>query len=311
MRSVTVIGLAGESVFMDIDHFPIPGQTISCHNISFELGGKGYNQAIAAARMGADVHFIGSVGDDQYGMQCQQELIRENIKPDLIKKSSSTAFAVISTEHVGGENTVQVFRGAAEELNISDLENPPVDSIIQNSSLLLIQNEIPESCISYIIRKAHQYGIYVIWNPAPADHIDPDTLRLCDLITPNQSEARQILKVPENQPLSDEEFQQEFLKIGVPRVLVTLGKEGALYLTPESCERFPAVHIADAVDTTGAGDTFNGVLAAGIVAGCSMKEAISNAIIASGISVTRKGAVAGIPYRDEIMEYRRHSHADE
>lgn len=299
---VAVIGLAGQSAFMTADHFPAPGETIPCSSLFFELGGKGYNQAIACARMGAETIFIGAVGDDANGAECKAALEKEGITACLIKKNVPTAYAVITTR-ADSENTVSVYSGAAKSLNGEDLQREEIRREIADCDYLLLQNELSVECLEASFALAGELHIPVIFNPAPADHIPAKLFNECEVITPNYGEAKVIAGFAESEEPSDHDFLEVLRKLGVKKAVITMGRKGALLIDGENVSQIPAVSCGIAIDTTGAGDTFNGVLTAALALGKCLEEAAGLAAIAAGISVTRRGAAGSIPSSDEIKKY--------
>ncbi len=299
---VAVIGLAGQSAFMTADHFPDPGETIACGSLFFEPGGKGYNQAIACARMGARTVFVGAVGEDANAEECRSGLEREGIVACLVKKKEPTAYAVITTVS-DGENTVQVFGGASKCLEEADLYGESVLRELKDCDYLLIQNELSENCLRASLKAAEKLNIPVILNPAPAENIPAELLSRCELITPNFGEAKQLAGFSSGESPDRQELADALRKRGIKKAVVTLGGKGALLVHEEGCENIPVFSCGMAVDTTGAGDTFNGTLAAALSLGKSMKEAVRLAVVAAGISVTRKGAAGSIPNKKEVMDY--------
>ncbi len=276
MSRVAVIGMVGNSVFLPVDHFHVGGETIEAHSAHFEPGGKGFNAAIAARRYGAEVAFLAAVGNE--GANEIERFSKENgIDSTLVKKDGGTAFAAIITDK-DGRNHVTVYQGA--QLTPDDVEQ--FEAQIARADLLLLSNEVPEPVNIRAVQIAQKHRIPVILNPAPARPLDPYLLDNVTLFTPNEHEQKEV----------DER----------ENVVVTLGKRGchirSLHLT------VPAVNIASAVDTTGAGDTFNGVLAARLAEGAALSDAVKTANLASSIEVTRKGVMSAIPTKAEIMAYK-------
>lgn len=298
---VAVVGLTGQSAFLQTEYFPRPGETVSCHGLFFEPGGKGHNQAIACRRTGTGTLFISAVGEDANGESCRAALCREGIETCLIKKEAPTAFAVITTA-ADGENVVEVYGGAAGELRKGDLERKDVREGIQSCDYLLLQNELPEGCLETAIDIARDSGVSVILNPAPAGNLEPSLLSRCRIVTPNYGEAKQLAGFgPEEEP-SAERLARFFRESGVENTVITMGSRGALLITKSLCRMVPAFSAGPVVDTTGAGDTFNGVLAGMLAGGASLEQAVSTAATAAGISVTRAGAAGSIPAMAEILE---------
>jgi ribokinase len=272
MSKIAVIGLVGNSAFLSVDKFHEGGETIHARSVHFEPGGKGYNQAVAAARYGAAVSFLGAVGKDGY------ESIRafseaEGIEAMLVKKQDATAFAAIIT-NAEGANQVTVYPGA--RLDAADVSL--FERQIAEADVLLINNEVPEEVNVRAVEIAKANGTRVILNPAPARKTSPYILENVSLFTPNEHETEGLEKKA--------------------NLVVTLGAKGCLL--KETGETVPAVHVGDTVDTTGAGDTFNGVLAVMLAEGATLREAAERASIASGIGVTRKFAASSIPTKADI-----------
>ncbi len=274
MPKISVIGICGKSVFMQVDHFHAEGETLSASSVFEEMGGKGINQAIAAARMNADVTFLAAVGEDVYADECEALLKENNIKPFLCKKNGkATPLAFILTDK-SGSNRVTVHKSA--ELSKEDVEFFK-DEII-SSDILLLQQEVPAVVNKEAIRIATENGVRVILNPAPAREIDDEDASKIYLVTPNEQEAQFI---------KDKPFKN---------CVTTLGEKGCIINGEISV---PAIKVMP-VDTTGAGDTFNGVLAVLIAENKEIEEACRYAVAASGLSVTKKYVIGSIPTREEI-----------
>lgn len=277
MSKVAVIGIVGNSVFLPVEKFHVGGETVEAKSVHFELGGKGFNQAVAAARYGAKVSFLAAVGKDSYN-NVKEFLNNEKIDGTLIEKQENTAFAAIVTD-TKGSNRVTVYQGAqllAEDVAV-------FERAIKNADILLLNNEVAEEVNVKAIEIAKRYGIKVILNPAPARKTCNYILQNVDLFTPNEHET-----------LGLEEKEN---------VIMTVGKRGCV--VKKGNKTIPAVEIGSVVDTTGAGDTFNGVLAATLAEGQDLINAIMTANLASSIGVTRKYAVSSIPTRKEIEEKRK------
>ena len=275
MSKIAVVGLVGNSAFLSVEKFHEGGETVHARAVHFEPGGKGYNQAVAAARYGAEVSFLGAVGADGY------ESIRafseaEGIEAVLVKKEDATAFATIIT-NAAGANQVTVYPGARLDENDVSL----FARQIAEADVLLINNEVPEEVNVKAVEIAKANGTRVILNPAPARKTCDYILDNVSLFTPNEHETEGV----ENKT----------------NLIVTLGAKGCLL--KETGEIVPAVHIGDTVDTTGAGDTFNGVLAVMLAEGAPLHAAAERASVASGIGVTRKYAATSIPTKEDIEKY--------
>lgn len=301
---IGVIGLGGQSAFLSADRFPVPGETVSCRELFFELGGKGYNQAVACARMGVETVFIGAVGQDDNGKACREDLLREGVIPCLIEKNIPTAYAVIMTDS-SGENTVSVFPGAAKAITPEDLRSVDVFAQLQTCTCLLLQNELSAECLLEACKIGQELKIPVIFNPAPAENIPVEAIARSALITPNYGEAKHLTGFAEQEQPTGEEIAERFQKIGVQNAVITMGQQGALVMEQGKTQKIPAFSLGQAVDTTGAGDTFNGFLTAALSMGKDLCEAARLAAVAAGISVTRHGAAGSIPTKAEVDKYEK------
>ncbi len=301
MGKVLVVGLVGQSVFLSTDHFPLPGETIQSHSLFFEPGGKGMNQAVACHKFGADTIFMGAVGRDANGQACKDEVARFGIKSHWIEKDEPTAFAVITTDRKG-ENTVNVYGGANKALTIADVTGPQVREYIQDCDYLLLQNELPTEVLIALAKAAEEYKTPIVWNPAPAKSISREILLRASVITPNYGEAKALAGFCEEDQPTDEEFAERLQEMGIRKAVITLGKEGALLIDAQGQRRIPACIVGEAIDTTGAGDCFNGTLTACLADGMCLDEAVRWASAAAGISVTRRGATACVPSYEETKD---------
>lgn len=272
MSKIAVIGLIGESVFLRVARHQAVGETARAESIHRELGGKGYNQAVAAARYGAEVAFLCAVGEsDADAVRAAGE--REGIAMYVSGKSTPSPYGVIVTDSTG-DNRVTVYGGA--ELEESDVE--PFRVEIESADILLINNEVPEEVNVAAVRIARAAGKKIVLNPAPVRNICDYLLRNVDIFTPNEHEAF---------ALSDKE-----------NLIVTLGGAGSYIKWCDST--VPAFDIGAAVDTTGAGDTFSGALVACLGDGIEAAESVRVASAAAALEVTRQFVMPAIPRREEI-----------
>ena len=277
MKKVAVIGVVGKSVFLSVDKFHQGGETIEAESVHFELGGKGFNQAVAAARYGAEVSFLAAVGADCI-TEVKGFLDKEKVSSTLILKDSQTAFASIITDK-NGSNRVTVYQGA----RLSQSDVIAFKDAIKNADMLLLSNEVLEPINVAAIKIAKENGVKVVLNPAPARKTCSYILENVDLFTPNEHETLD---------LDDKE-----------NVIITLGSRGCL--VKRDNENYNAYKLGKVVDTTGAGDTFNGVLSAMLAKGRSITDAVKTANLAASISVTKKYAVSSIPTKREIEKIKK------
>ena len=274
MAKIAVIGICGSSTFLQVDHFHREGETLRADGCFTEYGGKGANQAVAARRMGAEVSFLCAVGDDAEADGCRAFAEKQGIKGIFpVKAGKRTTFAVILTDK-HGENRVTVCPGAA--LDQADAEAFAREII--SSDVLLLQNEVPEEVNLTAAEIAVKHGVPVILNPAPAREISDALAKCVYAVTPNRDEREAI----------DPE------RFGI--CITTLGSDGCRI---EGGAHIPARKTL-AVDTTGAGDTFIGVLAACIAEGMKPEEAARYAVCAAGLSVEKPGVLDAVPERAQI-----------
>ena len=293
---IAVLGLCGNSVFLKVDHFHAPGETVHAQGLYSEPGGKGYNQAVAAARLGAQVAFLGAVGDDADGRACMEFAEKEGILPvPQICKELPSAYASILTDK-DGENRVTVFSGAAQLLTPEFIYEQ--EAVLAASDLILLNNEYPQSCNEAAMAIAQKHGVKVVYNPAPARAVSQEFLQKCYLITPNLSETAVLMGGREEAlPVLARKFREQ----GIQNAVVTLGGDGAAVFSGDKAVRIP-VRKTKAVDTTGAGDTFTAALSVAILEGKTIEEAAVWAANAAALSVSRQYVMPGLPTRQQLEE---------
>lgn len=289
---VCVVGSINVDLVVGADRLPLPGETVLGGRFSVHDGGKGANQAVAAARAGAAVSMIGAVGHDEHGHRALAALEAEGIDTSGIRRveGEPTGVAIIA---VGprGENQIVVAPGAnaAFTLTDADLER------IAGSQVLLTSHEVPNAVIVPALRAASESGARGILNPAPARGIPAEILHLGPILTPNEHELVVAIGNDETEGALDELAARH-----AGPIIVTQGPAGALLARGDRRERFAGFLASEVVDTTGAGDTFNGVLATWLAAGASLEEAIVAANAAASLSVGAAGAREGMPRREAI-----------
>jgi ribokinase len=295
--SIFVIGSANTDMVVKAATLPLPGETVLGGQFFMNAGGKGANQAVAAARMGANVTFVAKVGDDIFGIQTIEGLQREKINIQYIFKDkiapSGTALINVNEE---GENCIVVAPGANANLLPKDIENI---SDLAAATILLTQLETPIETIAYLAALATSNNQKLVLNPAPAQLLAADILETLFLITPNETEASILTGIKVIDEITAQQAAAILLAKGVQNVIITMGSKGAFFKNNETQFMVPAPEVK-AVDTTAAGDTFNGAIVAAIAEGQTWENAIAMAVKAASISVTRLGAQASVPYRNEI-----------
>ena len=306
---VLVVGSVNADLVVAGERLPMLGETVVGGSFRQFQGGKGANQAVAAARVGAPTHFVGAVGDDAFGLEAREALLREGIGLDglLTLEDTSTGVALILVDG-RGENMISVASGANARLSPAEVATAlwRLDPCPQD--VVLVSHEIPTLAAREALRIGRARGAHTILNPAPADGVDASVLGWADVVTPNRGELQTIVTAFAGGPPLDDVIKAAASLIAtatttggmIEAVLVSLGSAGALLVLADgSSMELPAATVA-AVDATGAGDTLNGVLAAGIANGLDPAEAARRAVVAAGISVTRAGAREGMPTAGEV-----------
>lgn len=297
-RKILVVGSSNTDMVIKTEHLPRPGETVLGGTFFMNPGGKGANQAVAIARLGGYVSFICKTGSDIFGHQSQQLFEEEGIDTSYIFSDSKNPSGVaLITVDAHAENCIVVASGANAALLPSDLASAV--EAIEEADLVLMQLEIPMDTVEYVAEAAYRKGKKVILNPAPAQALSPSLLRHLSIITPNEMEAEMISGIRITDENSAREAARAIVGMGVECVIITLGAKGALIHCDGADEFIPALRV-EAVDTTAAGDVFNGALTVALAEERSLTEAVRFACKASAISVTRVGAQSSAPYRIEV-----------
>ncbi len=295
---IVVVGSSNTDMIIKVDHLPLPGETILGKGFHIVHGGKGANQAVAAARAGGQVTFICCIGDDSFGKNSLEFYRKEGIDINRIKivRDVPSGVAMINVAD-SGENSISVAPGANSHLLPEDIEKNR--EAILSADVVLMQLEIPVKTVYKTLEIAREKNIPVILNPAPAplEQLDPGYLKLVKLITPNENEAAKIAAVPET--IGSPELIKELQNLGINSIIITLGKSGVLF-SENGQQKHQEGQKVEAVDTTAAGDTFNGYLAVSVARGESLDKAVQLANKAAALSVTRLGASSSIPFIGEI-----------
>ncbi|MBT2392872.1 ribokinase [Streptomyces maoxianensis] len=291
MTGIVVLGSTNMDLVAYVPHAPKRGETVTGREFRTIPGGKGANQAVAAARAGGDVAMIGAVGSDEFGELLRHTLEASGVDTDLLRTAegpSGTAHIVVDDE---GGNSIVVIPGANGAVTAL---GPGDEALIATSDALLLQLELPLSAVLDGAEAARRHGVRTILTPAPAQPLPPELLAVTDLLVPNEHEAATLAGV------ADPHMAAEALLRQVPEVVITLGSAGSLYAARGSAPvTVPAPRVR-AVDTTGAGDTFVGALAVALVEGRPVQQALSWASAAAALCVQRPGASTSMPYRSEI-----------
>ena len=295
---ILVIGSSNTDMAICTGHLPLPGETVIGGTFFMNPGGKGANQAVTVARLGGRVSFICKTGSDIFGHQANQLFNEEGIDTSYVfsdtKNPSGVALITVDTD---AENCIVVAPGANAHLTPNDLKRSA--EAVEAADIILLQLEIPMQTVEAAAAMAYRLGKKVVLNPAPASKLSAGLLETLYAITPNETEAEAISGIRITDEHTAEEAARKIASMGVCNVIITLGAKGALVFDGEHCEVVPAYKI-QAVDTTAAGDVFNGALVVALSEGRTLPEAVRFACKASAISVTRSGAQNSVPYRTEV-----------
>lgn len=299
MAKIVVIGSTNTDMVVKSARLPKPGETLLGGKFFTNLGGKGANQAVAVARMGGEVNFISRLGDDVFGKKALHQFKKEGISSRYLSideyEASGTALITIGGQ---GENVIVVAPGANNTLTSKHIDDAKED--IKSADIVLIQLEIPMQVVTYAIQMANALGKRVILNPAPAQQLTEKSLSCLYAITPNESEAEYLTSVKVVDEHSAKMASRVLRAQGVEVVIITMGDHGAHVSSDEFEGMLPGRKV-EVVDTTAAGDTFNGALSVALGEGKSIKDAVIFANYAASLSVTKLGAQVSIPNRDEIL----------
>ncbi len=298
-KNILVIGSSNMDMVVKVPHFPQPGETIMGGNFFMNQGGKGANQAVTVSRLDGNIDFICKTGNDSISKQMIDLFAAEGINTNWILKDKElpSGVAIIMVDK-NAENNIVVAAGANGNLSCQDIDNSM--EAIDNSDYILMQLEIPIETVEYVIKIASEKGKKVILNPAPMAKLSDNILKNIYLLTPNQVEAETLTGIKIESENSLTKVADAIYGKGVENVVITLGAEGAFIYNGTS-EKVPAIKTTP-VDTTGAGDVFNGALTVALAEGKDLHEAVRFANKASAISITRDGAILSIPQRNEIAE---------
>jgi ribokinase len=298
-KTLTVMGSYVADLAFRIDRLPSWGETRMGHSFQLGPGGKGSNQAVAAARAGAHVSFISKLGPDPFGEIARTLYRTEGIDTQFVFASPNpTGAAAILIDATKGENAIIVVPGACFELTPAEVDQ--ATDLIAASAVFVAQLELPLPTVEHGLKIAHDNGVLTILNPAPAAALPETIYHLCDYLTPNESEAATLTGIPVTDLASAEVAATALLSRGVRNIILTLGAQGALIKNHTLTHHVQAINAGPVVETTGAGDAFNGGLATALAEGMDIIEATRFACAVAGISVTRPGTAPSMPHRSEI-----------
>lgn len=298
-KTIVVAGSINQDLIITTPRMPKLGETITGSGYATAAGGKGANQAVAAARLGGNVTFIAAVGADEPGRRMKAAYESDGIDTSQIKEIPETPTGTAVITICGGDNCIILDPGANHAVTESLID--AAEDCIANASLMLLQLEIPIASVKRAIQLAQKHGTTVMLNPAPAVRLDADLLRQIDLLTPNESECGILTGTTVKTVEDAKNCVSVLMRQGVKQVIITMGEQGAVFNEGDSLCHQPACKIEQPVDTTAAGDCFNAAVAVALTEGASVAEAVRFAQKAAAQSVTRKGAQPSLPYRAELI----------
>lgn len=296
-KKILVIGSSNTDMTIKSPRLPAPGETILGGTFVMGPGGKGANQAVAASRLGGDVTFICKVGRDMFGENAVKGYQKEGIDTSHTLYSDQASGTALILVDDGGENCIAVAPGANGDLSPADIDS--VADVIKKADYLILQLEIPVESVLRAAKIAHEAGVYVILNPAPACKLPEEIFKYISLITPNQTESALMTGIEVKDEASRTKAIESFHKMGVKDVIVTLGSKGSLVCQGNEQIMVEALKVK-AVDATAAGDTFCGAVCVALSEGKTLEEAARFATKASALTVQKMGAQSSIPYITDI-----------
>ncbi len=298
---IVILGVFVADTAYRADRAPRIGETIMGNSFALGPGGKGSNQAVAAARLGGDVTFVTRLGDDAFADLAESTWAGAGVRSVAVRDASSyTGAAYIFVEEATGNNAIIVCPGAAADIGICDIEKN--EALIASASVFVTQLEQPIAAAMRALEIARAAGVTTILNPAPAAPLDDAVFALCDYVTPNETETEALTGLPVASLAEARKAADALLAMGAANAIITLGEQGALLHNASMSEHVPAFKCGPVVETTGAGDAFNGGFAAGLAQGLSPIEAVRFGCATAGISVTRPGTAPSMPTADEVRK---------
>lgn len=302
MARIAVIGSYVVSLTVRVQRRPVMGEALIGDLFDMGPGGKGTNQAIAAARLGAQVDLLACLGDDPFADSAEQLYARESVTTDHVHRISGTNTGVgMVTLLPSGENSIVGHLGANLLLHPHLLQE--FEPVIARSDVLMAQLEVPLESVTRALELGRKHRVLTILNPAPGQTLQPDALAHVDVLTPNESETRILLGLPPDDPTPTEDLAGRLLDLGVEAIIVTRGEEGSLIITARGVEAVPPTRV-QALDVTGAGDSFNAALAVGLAEGQDLRTAVEQANRAGAFTTTHLGVIDGLPTRAELRDFQ-------
>ncbi|TPG83231.1 ribokinase [Pseudomonas mandelii] len=299
---VVVIGSLNMDLVTRAPRLPRGGETLIGESFATVSGGKGANQAVAAARLGAQVSMVGCVGSDAYGEELRGALLAEQIDCQAVSTVDDSSGVALIVVDDNSQNAIVIVAGANGALTAEVIDR--FDAVLQAADVIICQLEVPDATVGHALKRGRELGKTMILNPAPASRPLPaDWYASIDYLIPNESEASALSGLPVDSLASAETAASRLISLGASKVIITLGAQGSLFANGKGFEHFPAPKVK-AVDTTAAGDTFVGGFAAALAAGKGEGDAIRFGQVAAALSVTRAGAQPSIPTLSDVQAFK-------
>ncbi|HSO10775.1 MAG TPA: ribokinase [Anaerolineales bacterium] len=298
MSNILVVGSLNADLVVRTSRFPQPGETINGDDLQVIPGGKGANQAVAAARLGSNVSMFGRVGKDNFGDFLLDNLRSNNVDSRLIQQDDASTGTAIIVVDANGQNSIVLSAGANGKVSSSDVEH----ASFPDFNLLLLQLEIPTPTVLSAARRAKENNVSVILNPAPAKELPDELVSLVNFIIPNETELSLLTNQTVNDISSIEKAARTLLERGAPKVIVTLGGNGALMVTKEFAQHVPPFKV-DVVDTTAAGDAFIGGFATALLQNKMLEDAVRYGCACGALATTKFGAQPSLPTKEEVERF--------
>ena len=295
MPDILVVGSLNADLVVRTPRFPQPGETISGEDLQVIPGGKGANQAVAAARLGAQVSMLGRVGKDNFGDFLLNNLKSNNVDSQLVQRDDASTGTAIIVVDSNGQNSIVLSAGANGKVSSVDVKN----ASFSDHKLILLQLEIPTPTVTSAAQRAHENGLRVILNPAPAKQLSDELISLADFIIPNETELSLLTGMDVKDIPSAEQAAQILLSRGTKNVIVTLGGKGALIVTGTQVTRVNTFKV-NVVDTTAAGDAFIGGFAIALLQEKSLEESVKYGCACGALATTKFGAQPSLPTKEEV-----------
>lgn len=301
---IAVVGSYATGLTMKVKRLPATGETVLGSGYRVDYGGKGSNQAVGCARLGAQVAFVARIGKDPFGEMALRLYREEGIDSAFIQQTAShpTGVGFILVEADTGNNCIALDPGANELLSPEDVSS--CDPALESAEVVLTQLEIRVGTAQAALSRARERGKMTILNPAPVRPLPASVLQLVDVLTPNETEAKVLTGLSPDAAVEPVEMAKDLIRLGVRWVVMTLGEKGALIVDASSARHVPAMKMT-AVDTTGAGDAFNAGLATALATGESLESAVQFAVITGGLAVTKEGVIPALPQSEDVLEFCR------